>query len=105
MIRHTLPLDQACPGMKLAAHVRDDHDVTLPAAASVLTEVQLDALRQQGVSQIIVAEADMLPAAEQEAQREAIRVRLAHLFRHTGKTEANRLLYEIMLDYRLEQPG
>lgn len=44
-------------------------------------------------------------AAEEasETRREAIRARLRHLFRRAGDGEANRLLYEVVLEYRLEQ--
>lgn len=105
MIQRTLPLDQVSPGMQLVTAVRDDHEVILLAAACVLTEAQIAALRQHGISQVTVAEADTLSDPEREARRAAMRARMAHLFRHTGEMEANRLLQEIMLDYRLEQAG
>lgn len=105
MIQRTLPLDQVRPGMQLATAVRDDHEVILLAAASVLTGAQIAALRQHGIGQVTVAEAGSLFGTECEARHAAMRARLAHLFRHTGEIEANRQLLEIMLDYRLEQAG
>lgn len=98
-----LSLDQALPGMRLATDVRDAHGAILLAAGSELSESLLASLRRRGIEQVNVAEEESLTAEELEARREVIRIRLAHLFRRAGEAEADCLLFEAMLDYRLEQ--
>ena len=98
-----LSLDRALPGMRLAIDIRDGHGAILLVAGGELTESLLAALRRRGISQVSVVEEEVLAIEEQEARREAIRVRLSHLFRHAGEAEADRFLFEAMLDYRLEQ--
>lgn len=101
----TLPLELAQPGMRLGTDIRDDQGAILLASGSKLTKPLLAALHRRGVSQVSVAEAEAPTEAEREAGRDAIRARLTYLFRRAGEAEADRILFEAMLDYRLEQLG
>ena len=103
MSQRLLPLQQVAAGMRLATDVRDSRGAILLAAGGELNESLLAALRRRGIEQVSVVDQAMESEAEREAQREAIRIRLAHLFRQAGDTEADRLLFEAMLDYRLGQ--
>lgn len=100
-----LPLDQARPGQRLGSDLRDARGAVLLAAGSELSESLINALRRRGVESISVALADSITPEEQEMQREAARRRLAWLFRRAGESEAERQLFEALLDYRLERIG
>ena len=100
-----LSLEQAAPGMRLGEAVRDANGAVLLAAGGELTEHLLEALRRRGILQVVVAEEETLSEAEREARREAVRARLSRLFRGAGQGEADRQLFDAVLDYRLEQLG
>ncbi len=100
-----MPLDRALPGMRLACDIRDAHGTILLAAGGELTVALLAALRRRGIGQVCVAGEATQTEDERQARREAIRIRLAHLFRRAGEAEADRRLFEAMLDYRQEQLG
>lgn len=99
----TLPLDRAAAGMRLAVDLRDDSGAILLAAGSELSGALLNALGRRGIERVVVIDESALNAEDGEARREAIRTRLAHLFRRAGGSEADRLLFEALLAYRLEQ--
>ncbi len=101
----SLPLDQAAAGMRLAMDLRDASGAILLAAGSELSDALLTALRRRGIERVVVIDESALGSADREARSEAIRTRLAHLFRRAGGSEADRLLFEALLDYRLEQLG
>ena len=103
MTVHILPLEQVTPGMVLGADVQDAHGAVLLAAGGEISESLLPALRRRGVRQVSVLIREELSEAEREARREAKRVRLDHLFRHAGDGDADRLLRQTLLEYRLEQ--
>lgn len=100
---HTLALDQVTPGMVLGADLRDDHGATLLAAGTELSESHLASLRRRDVRQAAIEVREILSEAEREARREEVRSRLHHLFRRAGEDETDRVLYRIILEYRLEQ--
>jgi len=100
---HTLALDQVTPGMVLGADIHDAHGATLLSAGTELSESHLASLRRRAVRQAVIEVREILSEAEREVRREEIRARLRHLFRHTGEGEADRVLYQTLLEYRLEQ--
>lgn len=93
------------PGMVLGADIQDAHGATLLAAGTVLGEMHITSLRRRGVEQVPIEVLETLSEVEREARREAVRDRLGHLFRHAGDGEADRVLYQAILEYRLEQVG
>ncbi len=99
----TLPLDQAEAGMRLAVDLRDGSGAILLAAGSELSGALLTALGRRGIKRVVVVNESALAGEDREARSEAIRTRLAHLFRRAGGSEADRMLFEALLDYRLEQ--
>lgn len=99
---HTLALDQVTPGMVLGADIHDDHGATLLAAGTELNESHLASLRRRDVRQAVIEAREVLSEAEREARREEVRARLHYLFRHAGEGEADRVLYQTILEYRLE---
>lgn len=105
MTIHTLPLEQAMPGMVLGADVLDAHGAVLLAAGGEISESMLSALRRRGVQQVSVLVQTVLTEAEREARKEAMRARLNHLFRHAGEGAADRFLRQAVLEYRMEQLG
>jgi hypothetical protein len=98
-----IPLDNARAGMRLGIDICDARGAVLLAAGGELTEPLIVALRRRGIEQVCVATGEPLDAEALAARREATRLRIAHLFRRAGKADADRRLYEAVLDYRLEQ--
>lgn len=105
MSHRSLPLGQAAAGMRLAMDLRDGSGATLLAAGSELSGALLNALGRRGIERVVVIDESAMAGEDREARSEAIRTRLAHLFRRAGGSEADRLLFEALLDYRLEQLG
>jgi len=102
----TLALEDARPGMHLGIDVRDTQGAVLLAAGSELNEGLLTALARRGIHQVsIIEQHPPLSPEELETLRENARARLAHIFRRSGKTATDRQLFELVLDYRLEQLG
>jgi hypothetical protein len=101
----TLPLEQAMPGMVLASDVLDAHGAILLTAGSELGESQLASLRRRGVPQVTIAGGQALSEEEMAARAVAVRTRLDHLFRGDGRGEPDHLLYQTLLEFRLEQLG
>lgn len=100
-----LPIADARPGLRLGLDLRDANGAVLLAAGSELTEPLIAALSRRGVETITVVQANDLTPEEMAARREAARLHLAHLFRRSVGREADRQLFEILLDYRMEQIG
>jgi hypothetical protein len=112
-----IALDDAVPGMVLAADMLDAHgSVLLPAGVS-LSAVNLASLRRRGVSDCRVVDgADTMPAGadtataqtdqtERDAQRESLelerrRQRLIRLFRGSAGIGASAVLLQLLLAYR-----
>lgn len=96
-----LPLDEVQPGMVLAAAVVDrNNQVLLPAGLS-LAENHIDSLRRRGIAQLSIT-----PPEEPDAkarQREAMRARVMHIFRHTADDPAAQPLLHAVLAFREEQ--
>ncbi len=105
MNHQTLALDQVAAGMRLATDLHDDGGAILLAAGSELSAALLNALSRRGIERVAVVDESALVSEDRGARVEIIRARLAHLFRRAGDSEADRLLFEALLDYRLEQLG
>ena len=96
-----IPLDEAEAGMELAAALHDAAGQVLLPAGVVLTDGHLDSLRRRGIERLTVVQ-----AADPEAiarQREAIRARVMHIFRHTADDPAAQPLLHAVLAFREEQ--
>lgn len=100
MRRFTLPVQEARPGMRLAADVRGPGGSALLAAGTELGESALAGLRRRGIETVVVEVPDA--RSEEEIARElaAMEARVAHLFhRHLDNPDLRELM-EVVLDYR-----
>ncbi len=105
-----IALDQAAPGMVLAADLLDSHGAVLLPRGAALTDATLASLRRRGVAHCTVepaapagaadAAADAAARAARARQREQQLARLQHLFRHCAGHEANATLLQLLTDYR-----
>jgi hypothetical protein len=89
--------------MELACDLSDQSGTVLLQGGSVLTDRLLAALARRGIARLrVVAEAGALAVDEGAlaAERERVRLRLAHLFRHAGGAGTAQL-QACLLDYRL----
>lgn len=95
-----LDLDDAMPGMTLAAAVLDNKgDVLLPEGTP-LSESTLKSLRRRGIDRIVMVD-DAVSPAELAAERERLGQRLDRLFRQCGSDGACGLLLRAVTAYRL----
>lgn len=77
-----IDIDDACPGMALAAAVSDGQGSTLLAAGSVLTATTLMSLRRRGVKGVVIVnEQSEAATAIVVPDARAIEARLDFLFR------------------------
>jgi hypothetical protein len=100
MRRLVLPVQEARPGMRLVAEVRNAAGGVLLAAGAVLAEDALAGLRRRGIDAVSVEVPDA--RSEEEVARELAQAeaRIEHLFhRHIDNPEL-RELKQIVLDYR-----
>jgi hypothetical protein len=96
-----LDLDQALPGMVLAAALLDAHGGMLLPPGSALTSATLAALRRRGVERCVVqVEADAVDPAVRAREREQQVARLQQLFRHQAETEGGAALLQLLTDFR-----
>lgn len=100
---HTLALDRVTPGMVLGADIQDVHGATLLAAGTALSDSHLASLQRRDVRQAVIEVRENLSEAERDALRVEVGARLRYLFRRTGEGEIDRVLYQTILEYRLEQ--
>lgn len=98
-------LQEAGPGMELAADLIDARGTVLLQKGSALTASLLTALGRRGVERLrILADAPEAPGPELEAARARAQARLAHLFRR-AEGEAASVLRAAIEEYRLERIG
>jgi len=95
------PLDQAQPGMVLAADVMSGGNVLLPLG-TVLSAAQLAGLAKREVGEIVVLAPVERSAAEIEALRVAQERRVQRLFRRAGSDATMQALLRAVQAYRLE---
>ena len=97
----TLPLDEALPGMLLAAPALDAGGNVLLPAALAITESHLESLRRRGIATLTIsAPAEPVDIAR---KREELRARVMHIFRHTVDDPGSQALLHAVLAFRQEQ--
>jgi hypothetical protein len=94
-------LDATSPGSVLAKPVTDAGGAVLLPAGLALTEAHLDSLRRRGIATLTVVLA--IDPAELARRREAVRLRIMHLFRHTADEPGSQALLHAVLAFREEQ--
>ena len=99
MTHKMIGLENARPGMQIAADICDANGCMLLAAGAVLSEVALAALEQRGVTQFAVVAA--LNPEERVQQIAEIDQRLDMLFRHVGNDPLLRKLQETVREFRV----
>ncbi len=99
--RVDLLLDDVQPGMVLAAAVVDRNGLVLLPAALTLADSHIDSLRRRGIERLAIT----LPETpdDKARQREALRARVMHIFRHTADDPAAQPLLHAVLAFREEQ--
>jgi hypothetical protein len=99
--RLEIALDQAAPGMTLAAALLDAHGGVLLPQDAALTAATLASLRRRGVERCVVwAEAEPVDPTLRAREREIRLLRLRNLFRHSGASEGGAFLLRRIGDYR-----
>lgn len=101
-INEKLPLDQVAPGTLLAEPVIDEMGRVLVPSGSELTESMLRSLARREIAELSVVREVEEDAAEREAYRLKRVAELDLVFRHAGEGVETRLLYQAILDYRME---
>lgn len=98
-----LPLESVRPGMRLAEAIRDRLGNVMLAADITLTEAHLSALAQRGIASAKI-HPERIPPSDEEiaAMKASTEDRLRHIFRKTLERPGNRKLFDILLDFRLE---
>jgi hypothetical protein len=96
-----LDLEQALPGMVLAAPLLDAHGGMLLPSGSALTSATLSALRRRGVERCVVqVAADAVDPAVRAREREQQLARLGQLFRHQAGHPGGAALLQLLTDFR-----
>lgn len=98
----SIPLENALPGMVLAAPVCDSAGNDLLAEGTELTAALLASLLRRDVARLQVVEEKPLDEAERNLRRAAVTERLAFLFRHGNDDALMSALHKTVLEYRLE---
>lgn len=96
-----LSIDQVLPGAVLGDNVHDDAGRVLLRMGTVLTESSLEALRRRGVETLPVEALAHLSAEHLAHERVRIETRLQEAFRRAGESQANRQLWQAVLEYKL----
>jgi len=103
-VLETIAIGDAQPGMRLAEAVADAMGQVLVPAGSELTENMLQGLRRREVATLAVEREIEEDGTAREARRARVVEQLDRLFRKAGDGVETRLLYQAILDFRLEQP-
>jgi hypothetical protein len=101
-IHEKLPLDQVAPGTLLAEPVIDEMGRVLVPSGGELTESMLRSLARREIAELTVVREVEEDAAERETYRLKQTAALDQIFRHAGEGVETRLLYQAILDYRME---
>lgn len=100
--QETLAIGDVQPGWRLAVAVIDDTGRVLVPAGAELTESMLHGLKRREIAELLVErEVEEDPAAGQ-ARRARMEEQLDQLFRKAGDGVETRVLYQTLLDFRLE---
>lgn len=98
----TLPLDEVRPGMKVAKALHDDGGRILVPAGAEVSESMLSSLQRRAVGELSVEFERQEDPAEREAHRARLVAQLDHLFRQAGEAPETRLIYQAVVDFRME---
>lgn len=98
--RLTLPVQEARPGMRLAADVRNSGGGTLLAAQAELTAESLTGLLRRGIDIVTVDIQDTRTAEEIARELAQAEARIDHLFRRHIDDAEMLELKQAVLDYR-----
>jgi hypothetical protein len=101
-IVETLPIGEVVPGMYLAQAVMDDGGRVLVPAGAEVSESMLNSLQRRDVAELTVEREVEEDPAEREAFRAKLVEHLDRLFRKAGDAAETRVLYQSILDFRLE---
>lgn len=102
LITEILPIEEVQPGMRLAGDVSDSGGRILVPAGCELTESTLSGLVRRDIQTLkVLREVEEDPAAR-EAYRAHLMAGLDQLFRKAGDGKETRLLYQAILDFRME---
>ena len=101
-IHEKLLLDQVIPGTLLAEPVIDEMGRVLVPSGGELTESMLRSLARREIAELTVVREVEEDAAERETYRLKQTAALDQIFRHAGEGVETRLLYQAILDYRME---
>lgn len=100
MRRLVLPVQEAKPGMRLAAEIRNAAGGVLLPAGAELGEDALAGLRRRGIDAVSVEIPDARSEAEIARELARAETRIQHLFhRHIDNPELRELM-QVVLDYR-----
>lgn len=100
MRRLVLPVQEAKPGMRLVAEIRNAAGGVLLAAGVELGEDALAGLRRRGIDAVSVEIPDARSDAEIARELAQAEVRIQHLFRRHIDNPELRELMQVVLDYR-----
>lgn len=98
----SLPLGEVTAGMQVAEAVLDAGGHVLVPAAAEVSESMLHGLARREIAEIRVVREVVEDAAASEARRARLARQLDQLFRKAGDGAETRLLYQAILDYRME---
>ncbi|HJV93368.1 MAG TPA: hypothetical protein VJ572_07790 [Azonexus sp.] len=101
----TIAIGDAQPGMRLAEAVADAMGQMLVPAGSELTASMLQGLQRREITVLTVEHEIEEDSAAREARQAKVVEQLDRLFRKAGEGAETRLLYQAILDFRLEQPS
>lgn len=100
---HSVSLQDAQPGMVLAAPVQDSAGNDLLAEGTELTAALLASLLRRGVASVQVVAEERLSETELASRRKMVAERLDFLFRNARGDALMENLHDAVLQYRLEQ--
>lgn len=97
-----LALEALVPGMKVAEAVVDKGGNVLVPVGAEITESMLNGLGRREVAGVKVAFEVVEDPEMTEARRVASAASLDQIFRHAGDAPETRMLYQAVLNFRLE---
>lgn len=101
MSANTLPLDQVLPGAVLGDNVEDDSGRVLLRVGAILTEASIETLRRRGIASLVIEVAGDHRPEHRAVLRVHLESRLQQAFRHAGESEAQRHLWQALVEYKL----
>lgn len=96
-----VPLDMVLPGAVLGDNVHDAAGRVLLRNGAIVTEAAIEALRRRGIESVPIAVVEVHSPEHQAHERAQLEVRMHEAFRHAGSGEANRQLWQAVLEYKL----